>query len=943
MPLIREDKNVIVQRDAKGTNFDTGRANPRMDKVDPVYAGNGIADGIRNLWANFSVALDKNRKDAQAQGALDAQTYDTPLDKKVDEDGNEYTDADRAKDKQSWLVADAYQEGFVSAAVNQELNKQQHESAARAQNAGLSGYSTEQWLEEEKQATANGRDKIAEWVEVMPAEAKLAAANQLANNAELNYKLFSKAREGQAIVVEKRSLVAAGTAAQADSARVAGAGADYDTSLQPIMDYFNRVQTSSVISQKDKDDLVTSTAVTLAQRSTDPEFIQALTNKVYEKFGNTSAMAALNKTLYSEYKDKASRYEGQMYMQFRDQVEQIQQLPMNQRAGAMASLKGSLVNAYASRRISLGTLVSMTDGMYKPAKQQASAASSFNEQVQSGDPISLASIQKQNPDLSFSKVTKMVKDYATLSTDNAMNVLRAGQKSGDLRMVDIGLDKLSEHVKLSMNNLSYVNDKTGSIPKESLDSLQSTLKVVSSIDAGDSGSGRDLGIKQFLDRFSPDQRTLLEPILLDGSGNMANNLWDAIKINNVRAEQNKNVPPTIPDAVTKSVIDSNYGFTSFEKLGNTLGRWGTNSTEYQHQLRVASQEAYSYARKTGLLTGDAESDGRIVNSIIKANSAVLDIKQDSGSTIPVVVMGRSGQGNPLIAQAKEAGVDVKFVSDALTNTIASTLKTQVGADNGLQSVRQVQITPSVVGSHSADYNVDVSYVDRNGMEKRISNITLPKSFITDAAREAYNNRAVETEAIADKAAGAAPLSVFDRSPSNGISGNRMEFASIKGASIVKGMSPADSNELVANILNSRQFYSKPHNGIVGFGQKATSDATTTPQEAVEAFKTEFKASTVPAVKKLMRDNKMVGDADAFSVLAELHSISPKLAEETAVNMRTKAIQAAPRFFQQSTDFNKLSQEQKERLGVAVQSAMYKLNDQSIYSNNRYKQKVNLED
>lgn len=919
MPVLREEKDVIVSRDTKDVNFQVGTASPRMEKIDPAYAGSGIGDALKNFWGHFKVGLDKNRAEARAQGALDAQTYDTPLDKKKDENGKEYTDAGRAKAKQSWLVADEYEKGFVSAAVGNEINKFQHESATRAQQAGLSGLSDEQWYEQEKQATANNLQKIGEWTSSMPAEAKVATAQALATSAEANYKLFNKARSGQAIVVEKRTLVAAGVSAQAETANLLNAGAPYSEAIKPIQAYYNRIQTSGVLDQKTKDDLVSSTAITLAQRSTDPEFIESVTNDAYKVLGNTTAMSTLNKTLYNEHKDKAQRYEGQVYMQLRSQINDVQQLPMEQRAGAIASLKSQMAGLYAQRRLSLGNLVSLTDGLYKPAARQANAAQNFQTALQGNQGVSLSGLQQQYPELSPSKLQKMVRDYADLSADNAKQVYDAGHKSGDSRMVELGLSKLAEHIDRGVKTLSFTVDTDGNIPVDTKNSLQGMINVIQSIDAGDSMSGGDLGKKQLIGFLPSDTRDLIAPIILNPDGNATNNLLNAVKMNNITKERNKNIAAIPSDKFLQGVADSQYGIFT----GNGWTRWGTNKEEHQRQLKIAGLEAYTYLRKTGQLTADSGVNKELVTNFINMNSATLDIKQSKGSTIPMIVMGRSDTGNPILAQAQNAGLNPEFVEGALKDSVNSIIKTQVG-DNG--TVQRVLISPAAVGDHSSDFNVDIMYTDKNGAAKRAQNISLPLSFVQSNARKTYENRAADTEAEARRTAASMPLTVHDKSPSNGRTGSRLVYANVQGESLVGGLTPADSNELVSNILGNKEFYSSPHNGKIGFGQAAGDTKTVSVQQAVDNYKQELKTQVIPKVKELVKGNRVTPYPEVVSLLTELYTVDPKYAADMAGKLANRDVRFAPTHaFTNHVGFNKLSPEQKDRLTSEMALAVGRVN------------------
>ncbi|UNA01119.1 putative internal virion protein [Erwinia phage Loshitsa2] len=857
MPVLRQDVNTgSGELQIGGTNYMVGTASPQMKEVQPQTdtRGQAIQGFLSNFLDTFTPQLQKGQQRAAVQGQIDAT-----------QDPKALENSDSAVDKQNIFMRDAYQQGYLGAAVQQSVTDFQSGVTTRAQQAGLQGLSDEEFLQQERQQNAQLMNSLGQYLPHMSTQTVAAVANSLDSTRQSALGLLQKTRLGQAKINNTRTIDQGARAALDGLQTSMQAGNNFDQSYHYIENQANMIAVNPILSEKEKRDNVTNMFLSAAQNMNDPNDIEALANKYQGLLGAESVDGV--KQLRTFYTQAGERQAGATWMDLQNRFDAIGNLPAYQQADARKNFEQQMIQAQTEGRLSTGQMETWYNKLHKEQTPKLQMTGMVKAVATGGGSLNVESLHGAAPGVTRSEINSAILEAFPDTMEGNASMLAAGSAGKDPWVIKQALGRVGNQMAGQLSTLSSLmkpvtgddGNTTYQIPQEVQANVVGFTAMYTSADA--------VTQQTLLNTLPEDWRGVVQQAIAQDPSNVNNNVLDTLK--RVAVENASGMYKDVSNVPNEKMMNTDSALRWYQSI-NPLT---TDSEESQRQQMAQTLRAeYTRIASTdrGLLSGKSpESINKMLTGLIQARTAKVDVGPFAANiTLPT--------GQSVSSYAAAAGADESTYTKALQSTIKSVYDSQNINPDLLDSV---QFTPASGGSLSKDITMTV-YTKNNAGIIEPHRAVIPMSVVGQTARSAYQRQKDEARADGEMKAGAS-ISTFQDGARGGI-----VTASVSGTNRTN-LQPTVFNDLQSRVMMYEGFKDKKSGGSVGYGWHDQSgdnvpDSMTQPQ-AQAKLKDLLETRYVPMAQSYMKAAGVSGDA-ATVLLADLTYQRPADAKALAESM-----------------------------------------------------------
>lgn len=864
MPVLRQDVNTgSGQLQLGNTNYMVGAAAPVMKQEQPETDSRGMAiqNFLQGFMGSFTPELQKGQNRAAAQGQIDASS-----------DPNALEDADTAAGKQNIFMRQAYQQGYLGAAVQQTVNDFQAGATARAQQAGIASMSDEEFLAQERQHSAQLMQGLGKYLPHVGDDTVQAVANALDNTKTATLNMLRKSRAGQAAITNNRA-VQQGSYQASQNFLQSYQTDGFDGSWHYIQDQANLIGTNPLLKQEDKEQELRNLAVTTAQQLNDPRAISQLADKFDGILGVNST--ATHNALYGAYQQAAQRTAGASVMDVQNRFDAISKLPTYQQDDARKNLDQYMIQLNTTNQLSTGQMMDYHNKMYKEQKPTLQLEGLVQAAAQNHGALSVESLHASGQgQLSYDQIHSSILNNFPDTVQGNAALMASGQAGGDAWMIQSAMGRMGKQLTtqlstLSVNMQSSTDDqgnKTYTVPQSVRDNLVGFSAMYQSADAV---------TKQTLMGTLPDDwKGIIQNAIAQDPNNMNNNILDTVK--RVAAERASGLYKDVPSMPTgkagDTIFDGSQATGFFSRVGAAL--WTTDNVANQRaQFSDQLKSEYTRIRNAdpSLLSGKSPSTihDMLVGNVQARTVSVKVGNYDSNIVLPA--------GTNLQQYAQAAGVPPTYYQQGLQSAASSTMSSMGLNPDNVQSVR---ILPNAGGALSKDFVLTVETKNPSTGILESHSINMPAQAVQAAAQGPYQDALASQRADGSKRVGTNLTTFYDHT----IQGRRTGV--IQGPNSA-GMDSDDFNRTIAKTMQYEGFKGTKSGGSVGYGwHDASGDSvpdSITHEQAYSQLRSLMETRYVPMAKQYSAQAGLKGTY-ALGMLSDLAYERPADAKAVASAM-----------------------------------------------------------
>lgn len=859
MPVLRQEVNTgngALQ--IGGTNYQVGVAAPQVQQEQPKVDSRGMAiQGFLNGFLDtFTPAIQEGQQRAAAQGQIDAaQTPDA------------LKGADAATEKQNIFMRDAYQQGYLGAAVRQNVTDFQAGITARAQAAGMQGVSDEDFLASERQQNAKLMNSLGQYMPHMDANTVSAVASSLDNGRNSALGILRKTRLGQAKVNNVRVIEQGSMAAMSNFKSALDAGATFEQAQHYLTDHAALIGSNSMLDEKEKNNQLSNFFLSTAQNLKDPRQINQLAGVASGVLGVTNP--SLMSSLDGQWKRAGSEVNLSTELNLTDRMRAAASLPAQQRQAEYNNILTAGMQAHRDGYLSEGAAKSLYNEIYKPPTPKALIASAIeNSTINSGGALSVEAIRAGIPGATESQVQDAVNNAFPNTMEGNAKMLAAGQSGKDpwiikkaySRVGTLMTDNLDTLADLMTESTDDSGNKVYTIPQQSQQSIVAFSAMYQQADP--------IQRSTLMDSIPEKWRGLMKAAIEQDPENANNNVIDTVK--RVTLEERSGMYKDVKRDPPKEALDTSSALRWYQRLPG----FDSDSKESQEAAFGAELQAeYDriYQTNKGLLSGKSAKsiNQMLVGNLQARNVPVKAGRFDANITLPA--------GTSLDSYGAAVGVDGSTYQEALQATINSTMQ---GLGVNQDNLERVRITPGAGGALSRDFALTVEVKNQAGITMA-QHIALPANAINAAARDGYAAKQEAARAVGRKQAGPSVATFMNTSHGG------QQTMTVTGSNNA-GMAPDAFNRMLTNTMRYEGFKGSKSGGSVGFGwHDASGDAvpdSISVQQGVAKLKDLYEQRYVPMAKSYLKDAGLSNATETLPWLADLAYERPADAKTVATAM-----------------------------------------------------------
>ncbi|CBW54804.1 putative internal virion protein [Pantoea phage LIMElight] len=842
MPVLRQGVDTgSGQLQIGGTNYMVGAAAPQVNEVQPKQdtRGQAIQSFLGNFLDTFTPAIQQGQQRAAAQGQIDASA-----------DPDALKNSDSAADKQNIFMREAYQKGYLGAAIQQSVNDFQAGINTRAQQAGLNGVSDEEFMQNERQQNAQLMQSLSNYLPHAAPETVSAVASSLDNTRNSALNMLRKTRMGQAKVNNNRTVEQGGFQAIQSFSDSMSAGNNFDQSWHYLEDQAKMIGSNAIMDEKEKKEQLHNLFLTVAQGTNDPDVINQLAGKAAGIMGVTDP--SLTSALHSEWNRAGTQQAGATLMDLQNRYDNIGTLPAYQQADAKGNFEHALIDAQTSGRISTGQMMEFYNKVHKeqtPKLQMQGMVSAVSGQ---GGGLSVEALHAAAPGVTRDQIHSAITEAFPDTIEGNTKMLAAGAQGNDPWVIKTALSRVGSQMTDQLETLSTVmkpvTDENGNtsfqIPQAVQQNVVGFMAMYQSSD--------DITKQTLMNTLPQDWQGVIKSAIEQDPTNVNNNVLDTIK--RVSSEKASGMYKDVSATPTDKMLNTDSALRWYQRINPVT----TDSEESQRAaMNQQLQAEYNriYNTDKGLLTGkSADTINKMLVGNIQARTVPVSIGRFAANvTLPA--------GTTLDSYAAAAGVDANTYQKSFQTVADSVFKAQgINVDN-MDSVR---IEPNTGGAQSKDFTLSVVTKGQNGLYTT-TRIAMPNSTIARNAQSQYAAMIDQQRADGSQKAGTQIATFMDHSRGG------YQTMEVSGTNST-GLAPTVFNNILSNTMRYEGFKSTKSNGSVGYGwHEASGDNVPdrlTPQEGQQKLKELYENRYIPMTRGYMKDAGISGDT-ATSILADL--------------------------------------------------------------------------
>lgn len=857
MPVMRQDVNTGSSALQIGdTNYMVGAAAPQVKQINPQVDNRSlvIQGFLGNFLDTFTPAIQEGQKRAAAQGRIDAT-----------QDPNALKNSDSAVNKQNIFMRDAYQQGYLSAAVQQNVTDFQSGITERAQAAGLQGVSDAEFMQSERQRNAQLMQQLGQYLPHMAPEAVSAVAGALDNTRQSALTLLQKTRLGQAKINNNRTVEQGGFAAQQGFLTSLSSGANFDQSWHYLEDQANLIGANPLMTQKEKQDQLHNLFLTTAQNLNDPDVINQLAGKASGILGVTDP--ALTSALHSEWNRAGQQVAGATLMNLQNQYGSIATLPAYQQAQAKQNFEQQLIADQTSGRISTGQMMDFYNKLHKEQTPKLQMQGMVSSVANAGGGLSVEALHAAAPGVTRGETQNAILEAFPNTVEGNIKMLAAGTQGNDPWIIKQALGRVGTQMSDQLDTLSTLmkpkQDENGNtiyaMPESVQQNVVGFMAMYQNADA--------ITQQTLMNTLPTDWQGVVKSAIEQDPTNVNNNVLDTIK--RVAIEKSSGMYKDVQSTPSAAMLNTDGALRWYQRINPV-----TTDSEDQQRAAMNQQLQAEYNRiytsDKGLLSGKSpETINKMLVGNIQARTVPLTVGRfNSNVTLPA--------GTTMDSYAAAAGVDAQTYQTAFQKVADNVFRAQgLNVDN-MDSVR---IEPNTGGALSKDFTMTVVSKSQSGLYTS-QRIAMPADSINRVAQSAYAAMIDQQRADGSAKAGTNIATFYDQTRGG------YQTLEVSGTNSA-GLRPDVFNNIMANTMRYEGFKGTKSNGSVGYGWHEKSGDTVpdnlNPVQAQQHLKRLYEERYLPMTQGYMKANGLSGDA-ATSILADLTYQRPADAKALAEQM-----------------------------------------------------------
>lgn len=857
MPVLRQDVNTGGgELQIGATNYMVGTASPQMKevKVKGDARGDAIAGFLGNFFNTFIPGVQKGQEKAAVQGQIDAT-----------QDPDALKNSGSAVDKQNIFMRNAYQQGYLGAAVQQSVTDFQTGVTQRAQAAGLQGMSDEDFMQQERQQTAGLLNSLGQYLPHMATSSAQAVANSLDNTRQSAMGLLQKTRLGQAKVNNTRT-VDQGSRAALDGLQTAmGAGDNFDQSYHYLENQANMIATNPILSEKEKRENVTNMFLSAAQNMNDPNDIEALANRYQGLLGAESVDGV--KQLRQFYTQAGERQAGATWMDLQNRFDTIGQLPAYQQADARKNFEQQMIQAQTEGRLSTGQMETWYNKLHKEQTPKLQMTGMVKAVATGGGGLNVESLHAAAPGVTRSEINSSILEAYPDTMEGNASMLAAGSQGNDPWVIKQALGRVGNLMSSQLDTLSTVmkpiTDDNGNLSYQIPQAVQSSVVGFTAMYQ----TADPITQQTLLATLPEDWRGVVQQAIAQDPSNVNNNVLDTLK--RVAVENSSGMYKDVKAVPNDKMLNTDSALRWYQSI-NPVSTDSEASQRQQMSQTLQAEYSRIYNTDRGLLSGKSpESISKMLTGLVQARTAQVDVGRFAANiTLPT--------GQNISTYAAAAGADDKTYKEALQSTINSVFNSQ---NINPELMESVQFVPASGGALSKDITMTVYTKNAAGIVEP-HRAAIPMSMVSQVAKSSYQRQQDAARANGEMKAGAS-ISTFQDGERGGI-----VTANVSGTNSTS-LQPTVFNDLQARVMMYEGFKGSKSGGSVGYGwHDASGDSVPDKlsQPAAQAkLKELLEKRYVPMAQDYMKSSGVTGDA-ATVLLADLTYQRPADAKALADKM-----------------------------------------------------------
>lgn len=776
-----------------------------------------LGEMVKDFGIGFGEAIQENGAAAAVRGAMDATAS---VDAMADKDEN--------IKKQNIFLRDAYEEGYVSAAAQNELAKWRQDSVERAQKAAQAGLSDSDFRQQEQEHVQAMSDKLGAYLPNMSKQSAVTVLQQLRSTSVANLEAFKKGRAAYAVSQADRALDRGLTSSGEEFYQRIQAGQPEAAQLS-VKGGLDNILAAEHLTKDKKLDRAKQYLVSIAQNTQNPMVVNALQEIATKELGVNAV--DVNAALYQEFKRAGAQVETQARFEISDALQSLEGKSPEEQEQIMKDIRNRVMDYSSKDILSAGTSMEFWNKA-QTIREKSADTYALRTAVTGNMPTStLAGMYGGDLDKARSTLLKQFPD----TPEGNVRLLAYGSNAKDSWAITEAQKRMSTDMARTLTTLDQLGED-GTISKENQNSINLWAQTYS--------TSTDLGKMALLSEVPSDWQGVVQKAIAQNPNNASNTILDDLRrqARNKASGRYNDIQSNPTDKMVDPSGTSNW-FTFFGA-----------ADDQRQEARAAMQDEYRYVynhNPEALVGKDADDINTMLKGSIESRKMELDI---SGTPRHVYL--------PAGSSLQSLMGDYKGNQDQFKASLQQQVQSQVDALSDPSNVERVIIQAATAGN--AAQNLTVTVFDKKGTFQTMS-VNLRD--VQTAAQENYD-RALEGDMkIGSAQVGTRPTSFYDHD------NNRVVNVNVNGRNSA-GVEPALFSEIIGTTMKFEGFRQNKGNGSVGFGLHVNSGMpvpkSMSIDDGISILKSSMEKQYLPNVQKQLKGQGLESSPEAMKLMVDLN-------------------------------------------------------------------------
>lgn len=797
-----------------------GGATPTMEQ--PQNTGeSGRAAFIEGLMRSslpaVKSALSTVRANEAVRGALDATTTMNALEQK-----------DERVKQQNMFFREAYEEGYVSAALNKDMTDfrdSNNDQVRRAVEDGMALEDFDQLMRERNETYAS---RIAQHLPHIPKEQAAALLGDLQETSLSTRNKFIKDSAAVATMRADRALDSNLNAVGNEFYQFVGSG-ELNSAQGSIAKGLRAINVSGHLDKKAKVERAKQFMRGVAMQTDEPELIDMMQHVVGVEMGVTLA-PEVNAALFNEWKRAGSQNEAKVTAELEAAMGSLEALPADQQKQAADGIRDSLEVQAQRGVISAGTMRGYLTRLQTQAKAGRTkyAVTTSIEKFQPVAAIAAASGMTQEK----AQAELLKHPQFANTTQGNLQLLRYAEKSNDSGLAELALNRASANAGALLSTLDFTG-KDGAVSADAEQNVAAWMGLYNTA----SSIGKQTLVAGLPERF----RGVMQSAAVTDPQNVGA-LFDNLRriAENEASGKYQNLSMTMPQEAVKDVAD---------KFSNWFSFGSTSDAQRARGMEAVQQSWRQLALRSPELMADPDTAKK--NAVADAMARRVELELNGKAVHSYVPVGRK-LSDFYGAYSGSAEQFTKSLQETVQSYISTIPK---------ENVDDIVVELGSAGGDAMGASISVFKDGIRSQVYAVSGSTIQEKAIADLDAQ------IQTAAQnGEKMMGLAPATFANHT------NNRVMSTNVSGVNKV-GMDPTVFADITSNTMRFEGFVGKRTKDTVGFGRHKNSGLPIPDEvsldDAVVMLQSDLESKYIPTARRAAADAGIKLDDDIAPVLVDL--------------------------------------------------------------------------